>query len=124
MAKKGKPLILKTPEECQIAINKYFQKCENAGRYPCFAQLAYELGIDRRTIYNYEKRDAYFHIIKNARSYIIAKLEEKLINTNQNCTGAIFIAKQYGYRDKQEIEHNITNYKNISKELQEIAKND
>jgi hypothetical protein len=109
-----------TPEELQTKIDKYFKKClENKGVFidklgrehkvpdpiiPTIAGCAYEIDLDRESFYKYEKKDEFRNIIKKAREYIIAQWENKLINTNTNAGGIIFISKNYGYTDKQEIE--------------------
>ena len=99
----GRPLKFKTEEKLQEAINGYFEYCEEKKKPETIAGLAYHLDIDRHTIYNYEKRDDFFHTIKKARDRILAGLEEALFTDGKS--GQIFLAKNYGYSDKQEIEH-------------------
>ena len=99
----GRPLIFKTNEELKEAVNKYFDYCSENKRPETIAGLAYHLGIERQSIYNYEKRDAFFDTIKGARDRILAGLEEALFTEGKS--GQIFLAKNYGYSDKQEHEH-------------------
>lgn len=119
--KGGKPLIFKSEQELQKAIDGYFEECKsnlidfitkdgevikiNKPLIPTIAGLAYALGVDRHTIYNYAEREKYFHTIKRTRDYIVSKIESKLANVDGNIVGTIFLAKNYGYSDKQEIEH-------------------
>ena len=70
--------------------------------------MAYFLDCSRDTIYEYENNPSNRHnkkgfsdIIKKARDLCIANLEEAMYT--QSKIGQIFIAKNYGYRDQQEI---------------------
>ena len=99
----GRPLKFKTDEELQEAINNYFEYCKQYKKPETIAGLAYHLGVERKTIYNYENRDEFLLTIKKARDRILAGLEEALFKEGKS--GQIFLAKNYGYSDKQEIEH-------------------
>ena len=99
----GRPLKFKTDEELQEAINNYFEYCKQYKKPETIAGLAYHLGVDRTTIYCYEKREPFFDTIKGARERILAGLEEALFTEGKS--GQIFLAKNYGYSDKQEHEH-------------------
>lgn len=99
----GRPPIYKNKEELQVLIDGYFEDCAVRERPPTIAGLAYWLDVDRRTIYYYEKRDEFFHTIRRARDRIIMNIEEELISKGNS--GTIFLAKNYGYTDKQEVEH-------------------
>lgn len=117
----GRPLLFKTPEDLQKAIDGYFKECKEHKKtvinregdklivedplIPTIAGLAYHLGVDRQTIYNYQEREKFFDSIKKARDFIMAQMETKLMNLNERMTGVIFLAKNYGYTDKQEFEH-------------------
>lgn len=96
----GRPLLFETKEKLEEAINKYFEDCQKREKPPTIAGLAFWLDVDRHTIYNYEKRDEFFHTIKRVRNRIMAILEEELMVKGTG--GQIFLAKNYGYTDKQE----------------------
>lgn len=118
--KMGRPMKFNNPDELQFAIDKYFNECKENKRtvitktgdvieipdprIPCIAGLAYALGVDRQTIYNYADKDDFFGTIKKARDYIFSLIEDGLTNDTINPTGKIFLAKNYGYTDKKEIE--------------------
>lgn len=106
MGMTGRPLKFKTPEELQQKVDEYFAWCETNKKPETIARLAYWLGVDRQTIYNYEKRDGFFDIIKRARERILAGLEEALYTEGK--TGQIFLAKNYGYTDRHEIDANLS----------------
>ena len=96
-SKGGRPLLFKTPDELQEAVNAYF---DNELR-PTLSGLAVHLGVERKTLYNYDKRDEFFHIIKNARDKVEAIYESRLIY-EQSPTGVIFALKNMNWRDKTE----------------------
>ena len=116
----GRPMKYKTKEDLQKAIYDYFNECKtntkevqlkdgpitiSSPRVPTIAGLAYAIGVDRQTVYNYEKNQEFFDIIKTARDYIMAQIESAAINDDVNNGPIIFVMKNYGYSDKQEIEH-------------------
>jgi hypothetical protein len=118
----GKPRIFGKPEEMEARIEEYFDKCEKrtinvflkdkteptvvpSPKIPTIAELAAELGMDRMTFYNYAERDEYIDIIKKARNRILAAMESSMINDDKPKAGIIFVAKNYGYTDAQEITH-------------------
>lgn len=91
----GRPLKF-TPEELQSRVTEYL-----AGERVTLAGLAFHLGIDRQTLYNYAERDEFFDIIKTAREAVEARYEERLIYEGQP-TGVIFALKNMGWKDKTE----------------------
>ena len=122
----GHPALFKSPAQLKKLIDKYFKECENYKSYkegkkisnpqiPTIAGLAVALGVDRHTVYNYEKRDEFFHTIKKARDIILAQIERKLVNYNGHVGGTIFYAKNYGYNDRTELE--------VTKPLEVIIRN-
>lgn len=110
--REGRPSMWETPEKLQDDINRYYKHCDECNKPYTIAGMASYLNVDRKTIYNYSYKDEFIHIIKKAREKILASLEEKAI-TNGNA-GTIFILKQYGYNDRQEIvSENVNVNKNI-----------
>lgn len=101
----GQPPKWKSPKELQDKVDEYFKYCEDYEKHPTIAGLAYYTGVSRQTIYNYSYKDEFFDIIKKARDYIMMGLEETAIVKGN--AGTIFVMKQYGYRDRQEVEANI-----------------
>lgn len=99
----GRPLLFETPEDLSVSVMDYIQN----EKKPTLAGLAYYLGIDRQTLYNYKDRPEFFDIIKKATDYVEYKYEERLVYEN-NTTGVIFALKNMGWRDKQEVEQTAT----------------
>lgn len=112
----GRPAHYETPEDLQEAISGYFnggmKKRKIVGRdgkiaivpIPTITGLCLYLGFaDRHSFYDYEKKPEFSHTIKRARTFIENEYEEILITTGN--AGAIFALKNFGWHDKQEIEH-------------------
>lgn len=88
-------------EELQEAISQFFQ--EN-NKHITISGLAYYLGFEsRQSFYDYEKNAKFSYTIKRARLFIENEYEKLL--ASGNVTGAIFALKNFGWSDKQEVEH-------------------
>lgn len=96
---KGRPMLFKTPEELEAQVNNYF---ESETKWT-LAGLAFHLGIDRQTLYNYKEREDFFDIIKKATDKVSARYEERLVYESQP-TGVIFALKNMGWSDKTEMD--------------------
>lgn len=112
MSGEGRPLAFETVEELEEAVESYFEKGGPAwvsmGEYdafnPTMSGLALHLGVDRKTVYNYSKKDEYFPTIKRARARIEEALEQRLYG--QTVTGIIFNLKNnFDWMDKQDLAH-------------------
>ncbi|MDA3807753.1 MAG: terminase small subunit [Thiomicrorhabdus sp.] len=99
----GRPKCWDSPEELQAQIDTYFNHCDNKEKPYTIAGLAVFLEVDRQTIYNYEKKQQFFDTIKKARDRIYNFLEEWCIMKGN--AGTIFVMKNYGYTDKQEVQY-------------------
>ncbi len=115
----GRPMLFETPEELSSAIMDYIQH----EKKPTLAGLAYHLGIDRQTLYNYKARPEFFDIIKKATDYVEYKYEERLIYES-NPTGVIFALKNMGWRDKQDLDVTTAGEKIAFNGIQVIKPND
>lgn len=116
----GRPPAFNSVEELEQAINEYFDHCDNRIRHVydkksgtvleiidpepyTMAGLAYAIGIDRKTLYNYSKHQDFFPTIKKARSKVQTDVERRLMEGQ--ATGAIFNLKNnFGYKDEQQIQ--------------------
>lgn len=122
----GRPRKFSSPEELEAKIEQYFrEKCKDEiiksddgepvynkfgglqvkENPPTTTGLALFLGfVDRQSLYDYIKRgDEFSCIMKKAASTIEEYVEKRLLSNG----GAphIFWLKNYGWRDKQEVEH-------------------
>lgn len=90
-------MIWNKPEDLEKLVDEYF---ESTDRWT-LSGLALFIGIERKTLYNYEERDEFLHIIKKARNRVESIYEERAIYDN-NPTGVIFALKNMGWSDKTE----------------------
>lgn len=128
----GRPLLFKTEEELEIKIDEYFESCipeylkdkdgelvTGAKGYilvnmnaPSLSKLALYLGYaSRQSLYDNEKKEEFSYIIKKARSRVEDWLYQHSLSAQIPPAVGIFLLKQFGYTDKQELEHSgaITN---------------
>ena len=96
----GRPPIWNKPEDLQALVDDYFNENDRV----TLAGLAVHLGIDRKTLYNYEDKDEFFYIIKKARAKVERIYEERAIYEQQP-TGVIFALKNMGWADTQKLDH-------------------
>lgn len=68
--------------------------------------LANALGTSREIIIDYEDRAPFSHAIKAAKRRIYEQAEQNLLNRGNS--GDIFVAKNFGWKDKTESDVNIT----------------
>lgn len=128
-AKRGRPRAWDSVEDMQKAIMKYFTDCANntveqpvpfgdgvtisvsKPLIPTVEGLCLILGIDRKTLLNYQKEEQYadfFHTIKRAKEYITACKTHALLNGGGNVPGLIFDLKNNAdYVEKIEADSNI-----------------
>ena len=100
----GRPPMYSDPEEMQELIDAYFASCEEREKPLTMSGLAYALGMDRRTLLDYSKRDAFLPTLKRARDRVNLYLEERLLSGQGQVAGPIFALKNNaGWVDKQEI---------------------
>lgn len=120
----GRSLAFHSVDDLQQAIDEYFQFCDdriqqvydkksgtvieiiNPEPYT-MAGLAYAVGVDRKTIYNYSKKDEFFLTIKRAREKVQTDVERRLMEGQ--ATGAIFNLKNnFEYVDKTEVDQKLS----------------
>jgi len=121
----GRPLEFKSVEELQKRIDEYFDYCDNKTKEVysekmgnmvvpdpepyAMSGLAYYLGVDRQTILNYEKKQAFFGTVKRARERVEADIERRMNSKDTFTPGLIFNAKNnFGWKDKTEQDVNHT----------------
>lgn len=105
----GRPLRFNDPEELQTEIDLYFVETDK----PTLAGLAYALGISRSTLYEYDSKDRFSDIIKNARERVEVVYEERLMYS-PNPTGVIFALKNMGWADNAKVAHSSDEIKPFS----------
>jgi len=87
------------------AMNKYIESVE----IPIAAEFAWQNKIPKSTLYNLaEKSDKLLESIKRLTDKKEAQLERMCLNKEIEKTMAIFSLKQLGWKDKTEIDANLT----------------
>lgn len=124
--KVGRPKAYTEVEKMQEKIDQYFNECDRKKEPYTITGLALALDLDRKSINNYAKDSEFFPTIKKAKLIVENYLEKRLIN-DSSATGIIFNLKNnYGWSDKQEIQHsgNINNpFSELStEELRQLIK--
>ena len=103
--KTGRPPIYTDPDELYAAGESYIRARMLEQRPPTVTGLALALGLSgRKVLDDYERREAFSYPIKKLKSKCEDYYEECLTN-GQPAAGAIFALKNFGWRDKAEIEH-------------------
>jgi len=111
----GRPLKFNSPEELQEKIDRYFKITPD--EKITITGLAVFLNCDRETLTNYENRDNFFDIVKDARNKVAQSYEESL--KKRGNAGDIFALKNFGWTDRTEIEQNIKGDISLSQILTE-----
>jgi hypothetical protein len=106
----GRPLKFETPQDLIDAINKYFQD-NNPSEYTVTG-LALTLGTSKDVIDEYQKRPEYKKIVDQAKLYIENDYELDL--RRKGGAHNIFALKNFGWKDKQEIDQNLNGNLNIN----------
>jgi hypothetical protein len=99
----GRPLKWATVEELQLQVNKYFEDTPEP-RWT-ITGLALALDTDRHTLINYSEREEYFHTINKAKLMVENAYEIDL--REKGHAGNIFALKNFGWKDKTEVDATI-----------------
>lgn len=133
----GRPPLFTSAEELSEKIDEYFDYCDNRIQQVyspkveavievinpvpyTMSGLAYALGMDRKSLLNYSKKEQFFPTIKRARDRVEADLDERMNDKQTFTPGQIFNAKNnFDWKDKTEQE--ITNLE-PPKPLEDLTK--
>jgi len=102
LRKVGRPLKIESPEQMEKILNEYFETTEE--NKITLTGICLALNLDKSNFYEYEKREGYQDIVKRARMIVENSYEMSLRETGR--TGDIFALKNFGWRDKMEVENN------------------
>lgn len=103
----GRPLKFETVEIMQEQIDAYFKECKKDDVPLTITGLALALDTSRETLCNYEEREEYFDAIKRAKLKCENYAEVGLF-TAGNVAGPIFALKNFGWKDKFDVENSGT----------------
>lgn len=126
----GRPALFETSEELDKKISEYYEYIKGESKevpktktnkdgsvetsteviwlrepeQPSITGLALFLGFEsRQSLYDYEKNTEFSYSIKRAKLNVEKNYERYLLS--QSATGAIFALKNFGWADKQELDH-------------------
>ena len=89
----------------QEKIDAYFEKCREDDEPVTITGLALALNMTRESLLRYDKDDACFEMIKEARLRVQNAYEKRLIKRGN--TGDVFALKTFGWSDKPEAEKKV-----------------
>lgn len=99
--KMGRPLKWESPEEITEIIDSYFE--ETSKDEITLTGLCLALETNKQTLANYQEKPEFNHIINIAKMRIENAYEISLRKNGRS--GDIFALKNFGWSDRQEIEH-------------------
>ena len=102
----GRPAKFDTPKELEDCIEVYFAECIEKKLPVTMTGLALGLGFcDRQSLYDYQKKPEFSCLIK--RALLMVENNYEMAACQNNATGPIFVLKNMGWSDKQEIKQEI-----------------
>lgn len=98
-SKGGRPRLYDDPVLFEAKIEQYFDLCEEKGRIPTIAGLAYELGfVSRQSILDYERDERFSGAVSRARLRIEADRSERLVHKEKYTPGLpMDLASNHGW---------------------------
>ena len=104
--KPGRPAFYDSAEEMQSLIDSYFQSTPSQEQ--TITGLALHLGFEsRQSFYAYEDKGEFSYTLKKARLRI-EQSYESLLKVPGSGGGPIFALKNFGWKDKTEVDQNVT----------------
>ncbi len=102
----GRPRVIKSPQEFDRLVDSYIDMCRSNNEPVLFIGMVLALGLTcKEAFYHYGREFPEFsESVKRARSIIEVEYEKRL-NVNNSAAGPIFALKNFGWVDKQEINH-------------------
>ena len=100
----GRPMKFKTVKELKDKCDAFFAQREAEGKPYTITGLALALGTTRETLCDYGEKDDYSDTIKEAKAKCQDYAEQRLYMGGP-AAGPIFALKNFGWSDKQEIDH-------------------
>lgn len=110
----GRPRVIPSPEEFDRRVDSYFDLCRANNEPILLTGMVLALGlVSKDSFYHYETYPEFSDSVKRARTLVEMEYEKRL-NLAQSATGPIFALKNFGWKDKQEIEATVTEVKALT----------
>jgi len=104
----GRPRKISSPEEFDRLVNEYIERCRSpeAPQAITLTGLILALGLSsRESLDEYYKYDGFSDSVKRAKLIIEHEYENRLL-TASNASAPIFALKNFGWKDKQDVDMN------------------
>lgn len=102
----GRPRIISSPQEFDERVDSFLVQCQVDGDPITLTGLILSLGLSsRESLDEYGRRPEFSDSVKYAKLLIENGYEKKL--HEQSCTGPIFALKNFGWKDKQEVDQTV-----------------
>lgn len=97
-------MIIESSDKFDDLVSEYQAKCKEDGKPMILTGLILHLGLSsRQSLDQYAERDEFYDSVKRAKLMIEAEYEQRLFGNS--ATGSIFALKNFGWSDKQELDH-------------------
>lgn len=101
--KGGRPRLYDTPEQFDAKVQEYYHHCMEKGEPITWTGLALFMGFSsRQSIDEYAKYAGFSDSSKKAKLMVEWAYEKRLLENN--AAGSIFVLKNMGWSDKQELD--------------------
>ncbi len=106
----GRPRLIESPDRFDELVEIYILSCQDPEkpRAITLTGLILALGLSsRESLDNYLKYPEFVDSVKRAKLLVECEYENRLV-TSSNATGSIFALKNFGWKDKQEVDTTLT----------------
>jgi hypothetical protein len=113
----ARPFKWKTKEELEKIIKEYFENTEP--NKITLTGLCIALETNKQTLANYQEKDEFRHLIEMAKLHVEHSYELSLRKNGRS--GDIFALKNFGWKDKMEVQNDVTL---INKRIKDLLDDD
>ena len=101
-----RPRLFPDLEEFEILVDGYFADCEKKKKRPNHIGLANHLGVLRRTLNDYSRKEGYSEVLEMAKQLIEEQRVDMLFDGKAHTAGVIFdLVNNYGWKNPAHREH-------------------
>lgn len=102
----ARPRIIGSPDEMDRLVNEFVAICELKEKPVTLTGMILHLGLSCRDSFDeYAKRPEFSYSVKRAKLIVESEYEQRL--SGNSAAGPIFALKNFGWKDKQDIDQTI-----------------